>query len=281
MSRVTHRRLIHFSSYLFLIVGSILILWPVVWTLSTSFKNTGALFAMPPQWIPNEPTLAPYLQLFKPDNPFPIWFRNSVFVALLTVLIGLVLAIFAGYGLSRYRFRGSNVLMLFVLSSQMFPTVLLLIGIYVIFRDLRLLNNAGGLVLAYLCFAIPFSIWMMKGYLDTIPVEMEEAGLIDGCGRLGVLFRITLPLLTPAVISVGVFSFLVAWSELMFALTLMTDDAVRTFPPGLIIRYAGQYQSLYNEMMAASVLVTLPVIVVFVFLQRYFVEGMTLGAVKG
>src|SRR5581483_1954257 len=220
---IASRRLIQLSSYVFLILGLILILWPIVWTVSTSFKNTGALFAMPPQWIPKEPTLQPYLQLFKPDNPFPIWFRNSVFVAVLTVLIGLILAIFAGYALSRYRFRGSNALMLFILSSQMFPTVLLLIGIYVFFRDLHLLNNPASLVLAYLSFALPFSIWMMKGYLDTIPMEMEEAGLIDGCSRLGVLFRITLPLLAPAVISVAVFNFLVAWSELMFALTLMTD----------------------------------------------------------
>lgn len=281
MSTVTYRRIVRSASYIFLIVGAVLILWPIIWTLSTSFKNTGALFAMPPQWIPQEPTLAPYLELFKAGNPFPIWFRNSVLVAALTVTIGLVIAIFAGYALSRYRFRGSTALMLFILSSQMFPTVLLLIGIYVIFRDMHLLNNPMALVLAYMSFALPFSIWMMKGYLDTIPMEMEEAGLIDGCGRLGVLFRITLPLLSPAVISVGVFNFLVAWSELMFALTLMTDDAARTFPPGLIIRYAGQYQSLYNEMMAASVLVTIPVIVVFVFLQRYVVEGMTLGAVKG
>lgn len=281
MSMANSRRFVHLISYILLIGGVVLILWPIVWTLSTSFKNTGALFAMPPQWIPAQPTLAPYQQLFAAGNPFPIWFRNSLIVAIFTVVIGLCLAIFAGYALSRYRFRGSTVLMLLILSSQMFPTVVLLIGIYVIFRDLHLLNNPASLVLAYMTFALPFSIWMMKSYIDTMPREMEEAGLIDGCTRLGVLFRITLPLLAPAVISVGVFNFLVAWSELMFALTLMTDDAVRTFPPGLIIRYAGQYQSLYNEMMAASVLVTIPVIIIFVFLQRYVVEGMTLGAVKG
>jgi multiple sugar transport system permease protein len=280
MTRSAKRAILQVLIYAFLTGGVILVLWPIVWTLSTSFKQTGALFAMPPQWIPQEPTIAPYLQLFAKDNPFPIWYRNSVVVAGATVVIGLLLAIFAGYALSRYRFRGSNALMLFILSSQMFPTVLLLIGIYIVFRP-HLLNNLAGLVLAYMSFALPFSIWMMKGYLDTIPLEMEEAGLIDGCSRLQVLFKITLPLLAPAVVSVGVFNFLVAWSELMFALTMTTSDTVRTFPPGLIIRYAGQYQSLYNEMMAGSVLVTLPVIVLFVLLQRYVVEGMTLGAVKG
>jgi multiple sugar transport system permease protein len=280
MTRSAKRATIQIMIYTFLTAGVILVLWPIVWTLSTSFKQTGALFAMPPQWIPAEPTIAPYLQLFGKDNPFPIWYRNSVIVAGATVVIGLLMAIFAGYALSRYRFRGSNALMLFILSSQMFPTVLLLIGIYITFRP-HLLNNLAGLVLAYMSFALPFSIWMMKGYLDTIPLEMEEAGLIDGCSRLQVLFKITLPLLAPAVVSVGVFNFLVAWSELMFALTMTTSDTVRTFPPGLIIRYAGQYQSLYNEMMAGSVLVTLPVIVLFVLLQRYVVEGMTLGAVKG
>jgi multiple sugar transport system permease protein len=281
MSHRARRTLLLAFTYFFLIVAVVLTLWPVAWTLSTSFKATGDLFATPPQWIPLRPTLQPYLQLFAAGNPFATWYRNSAIVAVATVLLGLLLAVFAGYALSRYSFRGSTAIMLFILSSQMFPVVLLLIAIYVIFRDLGQLNTLTGLVLAYMAFALPFSVWMMKSYIDTIPMEIEESALIDGCTRLGVLFKITLPLLAPAVVSVGVFNFLVAWSELMFALTLNTTDLTRTFPPGLIIRYAGQYQSLYNEMMAGSMLVTLPVILIFVFLQRYVVEGMTLGAVKG
>jgi len=281
MSRRAQRTLLLAFTYVFLIGVVVLTLWPIAWTLSTSFKTTGDLFATPPQWIPLRPTLQPYLQLFAPGNPFATWYRNSAIVGLFTVLLGLLLAVFAGYALSRFKFRGSSAIMLFILSSQMFPVVLLLIAIYIIFRDLDQLNKLTGLVLAYMAFALPFSVWMMKGYIDTIPTEMEEAALIDGCTRLQVLFKITLPLLAPAVVSVGVFNFLVAWSELMFALTLNTSDATRTFPPGLIIRYAGQYQSLYNEMMAGSMLVTLPVILIFIFLQRYVVEGMTLGAVKG
>jgi multiple sugar transport system permease protein len=163
----------------------------------------------------------------------------------------------------------------------MVPIVLLLISIYLMFNSLGFLNTLQGLVLAYMSFSLPFAIWMLKNYFDTIPSELEEAALIDGCGRLGAMTRVALPLIGPATVSVGIFCFLVAWNELLFAMTLNTSDAFRPLAPGLIIRYAGQYQSLYNEMMAASFFASIPVIIVFVVLQRYVVAGLTLGAVKG
>ena len=269
------------APHVVILVGMVLVLFPVLWMVSTSFKDTGTMFALPPQWIPEHPTLEPFKTILSSKNLFLTWFRNSVLVGLGTSFASLLFAIPAGYAFSRYRFRGSNGILLFIVGSQMFPIVLLLISIYLMFKNWSLLNTLHGLILAYMSFSLPFAIWMLKNYFDTIPAELEEAALIDGCGRLGAMARVALPLIGPAAVSVGIFSFLVAWNELLFAMTLNTSDAVRPLAPGLIIRYAGQYQSLYNEMMAASFLASIPVIVVFILLQRYVIAGLTMGAVKG
>lgn len=268
--------------HVLILIGIAIVMFPILWMVSTAFKTTGAMFAFPPEWIPKEPTLDPIRTVLSPEeHPFLIWFRNSIVIGLATSLASLAVAIPAGYAFSRFRFRGSNAMMMFIIASQMFPLVLLLISIYLLFRNLGLLNTLPGLVVAYMSFALPFSIWMLKNYFDTVPRELEEAAMMDGCGRLGVLFRIVLPLVGPAIVSVGVFCFLVAWNELLFAVTMNTSDAVRPVAAGLLIRYAGNYQSQYNEMMAASLIASAPVIVLFVALQRHVIGGLTLGAVKG
>jgi multiple sugar transport system permease protein len=258
-----------------------LVLFPILWMISTAFKDKGAMFAIPPQWIPREPTLEPFRIILSSNNPFLTWFRNSVLVGISTAIVSLLFAIPAGYSFSRFSFRGRNLILMFIIASQMFPIVLLLISIYLMYKEWGFINTLHGLALAYMSFALPFAIWMLKNYFDTIPRELEEAALIDGCSRLGAMLKVALPLIGPAAVSVGTFCFLVAWNELLFAMTLNTTDAVRPLAPGLIIRYAGQYQSIYNEMMAASFLASIPVIVVFITLQRYVVSGLTLGAVKG
>ena len=281
MSRRIPKTASKVAPHVVILIGMVLVLFPIAWMISTAFKDTGTMFALPPQWIPEHPTLEPFRTILSPNNPFLTWFRNSVLVGLGTSFASLLFAVPAGYAFSRYRFRGSNGILLFIVGSQMFPIVLLLISIYLMFRNLSLLNTLHGLIFAYMSFSLPFAIWMLKNYFDTIPAELEEAALIDGCGRLGAMARVALPLIGPAAVSVGIFSFLVAWNELLFAMTLNTSDAVRPLAPGLIIRYAGQYQSLYNEMMAASFFASIPVIVVFILLQRYVIAGLTMGAVKG
>jgi multiple sugar transport system permease protein len=268
--------------YGLIFLGIIIVLFPIVWMISTSLKDKGAMFAYPPQWIPENPTLESYKIILSPSkNPFLLWFRNSILVGLGTAFASLLLAIPAGYAFSRFRFRARNVLLLFIIASQMFPIVLLLISIYLMYNSWGFINTLHGLVLAYMCFALPFAIWMLKNYFDTIPRELEEAALIDGCGRFSAMIRVALPLIGPAAVSVGTFCFLVAWNELLFAMTLNTSDVSRPLAPGLLIRYAGSYQSSYNEMMAASVLASIPVIIIFITMQRYVVAGLTLGAVKG
>jgi multiple sugar transport system permease protein len=157
----------------------------------------------------------------------------------------------------------------------------LLVGIYILFRQLALLDTYLGLVLAFTSFSLPFCIWMMRGFFDTVPPELEQAAMVDGATRLQALLRVILPLVGPGVIAVGLYSFLNAWNNLLFALSLTSSQDMRTIPPGFLLTYVGEFQYLWADAMAGSVMVSLPMIAVFIFLQRYLVRGMTAGAVKG
>jgi multiple sugar transport system permease protein len=171
--------------------------------------------------------------------------------------------------------------MFFFLVTQMFPNVVLLISVFTLFKELRLLNTYPALILTYAGFALPFSIWMLKNYFDTLPIEMDQAAYIDGATHAQVLTRIVYPLTGPAILSVALFVFLVGWNELMFSLTLTSTDTMRTITAGLVVTYQGQYQVYWSEMMAASLLASLPIVLLFLLMQRYFIQGMTMGAVKG
>jgi multiple sugar transport system permease protein len=248
--------------------------------VSTSFKPIDALFNMPPEWIPKKPTIQAFRNLFKPGSFFIQYFINSIIVCVSATAVTVFTASLAGYAFSRFKFRGSRFVMFLILVSQMFPIVMLLISIFTLFLRLKLVNTYPALILTYAGFALPFSIWMLKNYFDTLPREIEEAAYIDGCDRMKVLTRIVYPITSPAILSVALFVFLVGWNELMFALTLTNTDRMRTVPPGLVVTYQGQYQVYWSELMAASLLVSVPIILLFVFMQRYFIQGMTMGAVK-
>lgn len=259
--------------------------FPLFWMVSSAIKPIDDLFVIPPQWVPERPTLAAMDSVVTGDMGRPSlfldYFKNSIIVTVGTTLLALVVATLAAYALSRYPFRGSNKLMLSILSLQMFPQAMLLISFYLIFLQLRLLNTFQGLILANATFAVPFSIWMLKGFFDTVPREIEEAALIDGCTRLSVLPRIVLPLVTPGLLAAGVYTFLIAWDEYLFASTLMVQPEMRTLPPGIIQSFVGQFYLNWPNVMAASVLITIPVTLLFVFFQKYLVQGLTAGAVKG
>jgi multiple sugar transport system permease protein len=279
------RRITLALSYLYL--GGLLVLTfvPLIWMISSAIKPVDDLFVIPPQWIPENPTLSAFDSVISgdlgQDSLFPDYFRNSLIVTAGTTLLALFVATLAAYALSRYPFRGSNKLMLSILSLQMFPQAMLLISFYIIFLQLRLLNTFQGLVLANATFAVPFSIWMLKGFFDTVPREIEEAALIDGCTRFSVLPRIVLPLVTPGLLAAGVYTFLIAWDEYLFAATLMVQPEMRTLPPGIIQSFVGQFYLNWPNVMAASVLITIPVTIIFVIFQKYLVQGLTAGAVKG
>jgi multiple sugar transport system permease protein len=268
------------SIYIVIALGVLITIFPILWMISTSFKPVDALFNMPPEWVPKNPTVQPFLNLFKAGSFFVKYFINSLVVCLSATVITVFVASLAGYAFSRFLFRGSRVAMFVILVSQMFPIVMLLISIFNLFLKLKLVNTYPALMLTYTGFALPFSIWMLKNYFDTLPREIEEAAYIDGCSRFRVLTKIVYPVTGPAILSVALFVFLVGWNELMYALTLTNTDSMRTIPPGLVVTYQGQYQVYWSEMMAASLLVSVPIILLFIFMQRQFIQGMTMGAVK-
>jgi ABC-type glycerol-3-phosphate transport system permease component len=252
---------------------------PFAWMLSTSIKGPDELFTSPPRWWPERPTLETYRQvLFKTD--LGVAALNSLSIATLTTLLALLLGINAGYGFARFRFFGREALALSVLVSQMLPSSVVLIPLYLTFDRLGLIDKYPALVISYLMIVLPLCTWMLRGYFLGLPHEIEEAGLIDGCSRLGVLIRIALPLAAPAIVATGLFAFTVAWDEFLFALTFTQSANSRTLPVR-IAYFTGEYYTDWASIMAASVMMSIPVVVIFLTFQRFFLRGLAEGAVKG
>jgi multiple sugar transport system permease protein len=258
----------------------LLFLFPVYWMVHSSFRRNPELTVMPPNFSLIGATLENYQRILS-NAQYLTYYKNSFIVAGATVAICLPVAILAGYAFSRYRFPGRGLLMTGVLSVQMFPIVAILIALYTFYAQLRLLNTYTGLVLADVTFALPFSIWFMKSYFDGIPRALEEAAAIDGCGRLRTLFQIVVPLTRPGLLAVGVYTFLLSWDDFLFALTLITREELRTLPVGIALSFVGEFLFDWSGMMTISVIASLPVLVLFVAMQRHMIAGLTAGAVKG
>jgi len=263
-----------------IVLLSFLIL-PIYWMAVTSLKPNEAAFKVPPALVPAHPTLANYASQLTDTGGFLTFFKNSVIVSSATTVVTIAAAVLAGYAFSRYRFPGRRYLLIAILASQMFPLTLLIVGMYGFFRRLGILDTYQGLVLGFTAFSLPFSIWMMDGFFRTVPRELEEAAMTEGSSRLGALWRVILPLTKPGVIAVGVFSFLNSWNNLLFSLSLTSSQGMRPIPPGFLLTYVSEFQYYWSNAMAGSIIVTLPMIAVFIFLQRYLVQGLTAGAVKG
>lgn len=260
----------------------ILILWavlPFFWMVSTSFKTTEETYTVPLVWIPRYPTIKNFLYVVK-RAPFLTYFRNSVVVAVSTTVIAIILASLAGYSFSRFKFLGGHSLLLIFLITQMFPGALLIIPLFQIIKALKLLNTLYALILSYITFSLPLCTWLMKGFFDQIPQELEEAAMIDGCSRVSAMVRVIFPLALPGVMAASIFSFIGAWDEFIFALIFTSTDKVRTLPIGLQ-RFITSYEIYWNHLGAASVLTTIPVVILFLFIQRHMVKGLTAGSVKG
>lgn len=255
-------------------------LFPLYWMVVTSLKDNKALFRLPPEWWPKQPMLNNYWEILASDT-FSTLYRNSLIVAAGTVALTLIVSVLAAYSFSRFRFPGSNLLFMAFLSTQMFPGVVLLISLYTIYSRLRLLNTYSVLIIGASTVALPFSIWMLKSFFDGVPREIEEAAMIDGCSRIEVLYRIVLPLVKPGITAVAINAFLLAWDDFIFALTLVNRKEMRTLTPGIVINFVGEFANNWASLMAVAVLSAVPIVVGFIFLQRYFVAGLTSGGVKG
>ncbi|MEW1748568.1 carbohydrate ABC transporter permease [Streptomyces angustmyceticus] len=258
------------------------VLLPVYVMLSSSLKpleDVSGSF----HWLPGTLTIRPYLDIWH-TVPLARYFGNSLIVAGSATVCSVVIAVFAAYAVSRYRFRGKRVFTVTVLSTQMFPGILFLLPLFLIYVNIgnstgvALYGSRGGLVLTYLTFSLPFSIWMLTGYFASVPRELDEAAYVDGCGALGALLRVVVPAALPGIVAVAVYAFMTAWGEVLFA-SVMTNDTTRTLSVGLQ-GYATQNDVYWNQVMAASLVVSVPVVAGFLLLQRYLVAGLTTGAVK-
>lgn len=234
-------------------------------------------------WWPEEFTIEPFIQMWA-TVPLADYFLNSVIVSISATILSLIIAIFSAYAISRYRFRGRTIFSTTILSTQMFPGILFLLPLFLIFVNIdqvfgvQLVGTRIGLIITYLTFSLPFSIWMLAGYLDGIPRELDEAAKVDGCSPMNALLRVVLPAAKPGLVAVAIYSFMTAWGEVLFA-SVMTTNANRTVAVGLSL-YSTQTNIYWNQIMAASLVVSIPVVIGFLMLQRYFVAGLTSGAVK-
>ena len=264
--------------WVFLIVVSLYCLIPFAWMLSTSLKTEAEAFRMPPTWIPLQPTGDSYIGIWVRKS-FGTYFFNSTVISLATALLSTFFGALAGYGFSRFLFKARRFLIGFFLATQMLPGVLLVGPYFKILSRVGLYDTRTGLIIAFLTICLPFSTWMMKGFIDKVPVELDQSAMVDGCTRLGLFFRIILPVVAPGMVATILFAFLLAWGDLLWALCLTSSEPMITVTLG-IARTVGEFRIIWPMLMAGSLVGGMPAIILYVFLQRLLVQGLTAGAVK-
>lgn len=271
------------AGWIFLVLLLLFSALPMLWMLITSVKTQFAAIQYPPEFLPSNPTLEQYRRLLSPSNEiggqFLRYMSNSLYVSTLTTIFGVGVAVPAAYAFARFRFPGRNALFFSVLFRNMFPAVVFLMPLFIMMRWMGLVNTHASLVITYLTFGLPLSIWLLKGFYDNIPVELEQAARMDGCTRFQAFWMIIMPLSTPGIIATGIFSFISAWNEYVYALTFLNSDELLTLPIGLQ-RFFAQFGTNWPGLMAASFIMSVPVVVMFLVLQKHFVRALTEGAVK-
>ena len=264
--------------YGFLILVSVYALLPFIWMLSTSLKTEAEAFRVPPTWIPIKFTLDAYVSMWTKKN-FGIYFLNSTMISLATAVLSTFFGALAGYGFSRFIFKGRKFLIGFFLATQMLPGVLLVGPYFKILSKFGLYDTRTGLIIAFLTICLPFSTWMMKGFIDRVPNALDQAALVDGCSRLGVFFRVILPISAPGMVATIIFAFLLAWGDLLWVICLTSTESMVTVTLG-IARTVGEFQIMWPMLMAGALMGGMPAIILYLLLQRLMVQGLTAGAVK-
>ena len=263
------------------------IFFPVLWLFSASLSTQVELFTVPPHWVPEHPTFQNYLDIIFPGQAassvprtFGVALLNSIKIASSVTIICIVLGSLAAYALVRIPFKFNLPIQMGILGTRMIPEVSLIIPLFVMASSLDLINKPIVLVITYMSFALPFAIWMMAAFFQTIPIELEDAARLDGCTRLGILFRVVMPISLPGIISTTMFVFLVAWDEFFYALIFTSTLAAKTAPVA-IAEFIGRFAVNINGMMAGGILAAVPPVVLALIFQRYIVSGLAAGAVKG
>ncbi len=253
--------------------------FPFYWALVTSLKHGADLFKV--EWIPLRPTMTNYINVANTES-FLTSVVNSIIVASTTSVLALAVSILSSYSLARIRFKGRTLVLLTILSVSMFPQIAVLSGMFELIRWLGLYNSLPGLTFCYMVLVLPFTVWVMRGFMKSIPKELEEAAILDGCGPIRIVFQVFFPLIRPALATTGLLAFIAAWNEFLFALTFTLSSNQRTVPVAIAMLSGGsQFELPWGNIMAASVLVTLPLILLVLVFQRHIVSGLTSGAVKG
>lgn len=265
--------------YLPLVIFLVFTLFPFYWIVNTSLKDSVDVLSIPIQYWPENPTLENYLYLFQKMG-FGKNVSNTFFVAILTTVFVTLLSLLAGYAMSRYRFKGKGFVYVLMLVTQMLPAVVLMIPLFQTMVSLKLINSLWSLVLICTCTNLPFCMFMMMGYYNSVPNELEEAAQVDGCTLLGAVFRILIPVMLPSIVATGAYAFINAWNVYVYATAFITDKEKYTLPLALNV-FQGEYGTDYGLLAAGCVIALLPVIVIFAFIQKHLSGGATSGAVKG
>jgi|TARA_B110000046_G_C12959268_1_gene383750 multiple sugar transport system permease protein len=264
--------------YAGLLIGLVFAGFPILWMLASSLKSNMEIFALPPRLLPKAFTLEAYTEIFK--DPVKIrFFINSYLVAGLVTILTLIIAVLAAYGFSRYSFKFKGPANIFIISTQTVPPITLLIPYFGMVVSFGIFDTYMALILTYLVFTLPYAILLMTGYLNTLPRELDEAVMVDGGSSWTALWRVVIPISVPGIVATGVYTFLLAWNEFLFALTLTKSMDLRTVPIGIQL-LMGQHAFEWNQMMAMSILGSLPLLLIYLLAQRYFLAGMTAGSVK-
>ena len=275
MSNRSKKKLLDFLQFLVILLTAIIILVPIYWIVSGAFKQQVDIFQLKLLFTP---TLENFRIIFK--SPYNLFDKlvNSTLVALSTVLITIPLATLAAYSFSRFRMKAEKIMFVTILATQFVPAVVIVLPFFILFRDIGILDTRLALVLVNLSLIMPFAIWMIKGFIDGIPMDTEEAALVDGSGRIQVVLNVVIPMALPGVITAGIFCFILAWNEFLFALIITTNKAV-TLPVGLSLFHAEE-GVLWHLISAAGIMIMLPMFVLATLIQKHFVQGMTMGAVR-
>jgi multiple sugar transport system permease protein len=266
-------------AYALVVLVCAVVLFPVYWMILSAIQPARLSMRYPPPMFPQAVNFTPFEQLFR-DYPVVTWVRNSAIIAVLTTALCLALAVFGAYALSALRWRGRNAFGMLLFFTQMLPEALIVIPIFIILRQLQMLENLPAVALVNGAFVLPIAIWILKGVFDAVPREIREAALVDGCDSLSVLWRIVVPLSVPGLVAVGVVAFFYAWNEFLFTSTMLTTDAIRPASVGLA-SLRTMMETPVERILAASLLFSAPPVLFYLVMQRYIVSGLTAGAVKG
>ncbi|KFL27228.1 carbohydrate ABC transporter permease [Paradevosia shaoguanensis] len=253
--------------------------FPIYWMVTSSLKGNAELYRVIPTWFPQEFTLAHYWSAIA-ESKLLTYLANSLITSGSSATINTLLALYAGYSFAKYRYFGRQPVMLFMLSAQMFPFGLLLISLYPTMSNLGLLDTRPGLILSYIVFALPVATYMLYSYFTQVPDELIDAARADGASDLRIFHTIIMPISIPPIVTVFLYSFMWSWNDLLYSMTIIVSDDKRTIGPGLLLTYLNETNADWGGAMAASLMVSLPIVIAFMFLQRYFIQGVTAGAVK-